>query len=81
MPIIFPFTETGATIAVILFFVSLLYCGFTALYLESRKGERLLGWRISLIVVLFICLYFEYSAATIGMTLNPPNKTNIECKG
>ena len=81
MPIIFPFTQTGAILAVILFFVSLLYCGFTALYLESRKGERLLVWRISLIVGFLICLYFEYSAATIGMTLNPPEKTNIECKG
>ena len=80
MPIIFPFTEDGAMLAVILFFASLLYCGFTALYLDSRKGERLLGWRISLIVVVLLCLYFEYSAATIGMTLNPPEKTKIECQ-
>lgn len=80
MPIIFPFTQTGAMLAVILFFACLLYCGFTALYLESRKGERLLVWRISLIVGFLICLYFEYSAATIGMTLNPPEKTKIECK-
>lgn len=81
MSIIFPFTEDGAMLAVILFFACLIYCGITVLYLESRKGERLLGWRISAIVALIFCLYFEYSAATIGMTLNPPNKTNIECKG
>ena len=81
MPIIFQFTQYGAIIATTIFFVCLVYCGLIALHLESRKGERLLGWRISLIVGFLICLYCEYSAATIGMTLNPPNKTNIECKG
>ena len=83
MPIIFPFTENGSMLAVILFFACLIYCGITALYLESRKGDRLLGWRISLIVAMFICLYCEYSSVTIGFTIHPEKKatTTIECKG
>lgn len=82
MPIIFPFTDFGAMLAVILFFVGLLFCGFLALYLDSNKCERHLGWRISLIIVAFLCLYCEYSAVTIGFTIHPEKKvTNIECKG
>ena len=81
MPIIFPFTETGATIAVILFFACIIYCWFTALYLDGKKGERLLGWRISIIFAFFICVYCEYSAVNIGFTIHPPKKANIVCKG
>lgn len=80
MSIIFPFTEDGAMLAVILFFACLIYCGITVLYLESRKGERLLGWRISVFFAALLMFYCEYSAVNIGFTLNPPNKANIECK-
>jgi len=79
MPIIFPFTTTSATVAVILFFVGLIYCAITALYLESKKDERHRVLRISLIIVAFICLYCEYCAVNIGLTLNPPKKANIQC--
>ena len=79
MPIIFPFTQTGAIIATVIFFACLIYCGFTALYLEGEKNKRHLGWRISLIVAAFICLYCEYSAANIGFTLNPPKNATMKC--
>lgn len=79
MPIIFPFNQTGAVIATVVFFVCLISCGLIALYLESEKNQRHLGWRISLIVALFICLYCEYSAANIGFTLNPPKNATFKC--
>ena len=72
---------SAVVLAVILFFAGLLFCGFLALYLDSNKGERHLGWRLSLIIVAFLCLYCEYSAVNIGFTIHPPKKANMECKG
>lgn len=79
MPIIFPFTQTGAVIATVVFFVCLIFCGLIGVYLDTEKSERHLGWRISLIVIAFICLYCEYCAVNIGITINPPKKANIQC--
>lgn len=81
MPIIFPFTDFGAMLAVIIFFGCIIYCGFLALYLDGEKNKRHQVLRISLIVVALICLYCEYSAVNIGFTIHPPKKANIECKG
>ena len=78
--IIFPFTDTGATIAVIIFFISLIFCGFTGLYLDGEKNKRHRGLRISLIVAALLCFYCEYSAVNIGFTIHPPKNANIVCK-
>ena len=78
MPIIFPFTQTGTVIATVVFFVCLIVCGLIGVYLDTEKSERHLGWRITLIVLAFICLYSEYSAVNIGITLNPEKKANLE---
>ena len=80
MPIIFTFTQTGAVIATVVFFVCLIVCGLIGVYLDTEKSERHLGWRISLIFAFFICVYCEYSAVNIGFTIHPPKKANIECK-
>ena len=79
MPIIFPFTNTGAAIALILFFVSLIYCGLTALYLDGEKTKRHTGLRISIVVAVLLCFYCEWCSINIGFTLNPPKNANIEC--
>ena len=79
MPIIFPFTETGTIIATIIFFVCLIYCGLTGIYLDGEKDKRHLGLRISVIVAAFICFYCEYSAVNIGFTLNPPKNATMKC--
>ena len=79
MPIIFPFNQTGTLIATILFFASLIFCGFMALYLEGHKGERKRGCRISLIVAAFLCLYCEWCAVDIAFTLNPPKNATMKC--
>lgn len=78
--IIFPFTDTGAAIAVIIFFISLIYCGLTGLYLDGEKNKRHRGLRISLIVAALICFYCEYSAVNIGFTIHPTKNANIVCK-
>ena len=79
MPIIFQFTQYGAIIATTIFFVCLVYCGLIALYLESEKNQKHLGWRISLIVALFICVYCEYCAVNIGFTIHPPKNATVKC--
>lgn len=79
MPIIFPFTEFGTIIATSIFFVSLIYCGLTGVYLDGEKNKRHLGLRISLIFAILIMIYCEYSAVNIGFTLNPPKNATFKC--
>ena len=40
MPIIFPFTQTGAVIATVVFFVCLIFCGLTGIYLDGEKEKK-----------------------------------------
>ena len=81
MPIIFPFTQTGVVITTVLFFAGLIYCGLTGVYLDGEKNKSHRVLRISVFVAALLMFYCEYSAATIGFTLNPPKNATIECKG
>ena len=81
MPIIFPFTQTGVVITTVLFFAGLIYCGLTCVYLDGEKDKRHRVLRISVFFAALLMFYCEYSAATIGFTLNPPKNATIECKG
>lgn len=79
MPIIFPFTQTGTVIATVVFFVCLIFCGLTGVYLDTEKSERHRGLRISVIVGAILMIYCEYCAVNIGFTLNPPKNATIQC--
>ena len=79
MPIIFPFTQTGTVIATVVFFVGLIFCGLTAVYLDTEKNKRHLGLRISLIFAVLVMIYCEYCAVNIGFTLNPPKNATFKC--
>ena len=79
MPIIFPFTDFGTTIATIIFFVCLIYCGLTGVYLDGEKNKRHIGLRISVIVGAILMIYCEYSAVNIGFTIHPPKNATIKC--
>lgn len=79
MPIIFPFTEFGTILATAIFFGSLIYCGLTGIYLDGEKNKRHRVLRISVLVVAILMFYCEYSAATIGFTLNPPKNVTLKC--
>ena len=41
MPIIFPFTQTGTVIATVVFFVCLIFCGLTGIYLDGEKNKNI----------------------------------------
>ena len=79
MPIIFPFTEFGTMLATAIFFGSLIYCGLTCVYLDGEKNKRHRVLRISVFVAALLMFYCEYSAATIGFTLNPPKNATLKC--
>lgn len=79
MPIIFPFTQTGTTIAIVLFFVCLIYCGLTGMYLDGEKEEKHPKLRFSLIFTAILMIYCEYCAVNIGFTLNPPKNATFKC--
>lgn len=79
MPIIFSFTQTGTVIATIIFFVCLIGCGLTGIYLDGEKNKRHLGLRISVIVAALLMIYCEYCAVNIGFTLNPPKNATMKC--
>lgn len=79
MPIIFPFTHTGTAIATILFFVGLIFCSLTAMYLDSEKEKKYPKLRFSLIFVGILMIYCEYCAVNIGFTLNPPKNATFKC--
>ena len=81
MPIVFPFTPTGTTIATILFFAGLIYCGLTCVYLDGEKNKRHRVLRISVIVAAILMIYCEYCAVNIGFTIHPPKNATIVCKG
>lgn len=79
MLIIFPFTQTGTVIATVVFFVILIYCGLTGIYLDGEKDKRHRGLRISVIVGAILMIYCEYCAVNICFTLNPPKNATIQC--
>ena len=79
MPIIFPFTQTGAVIATVVFFVCLIFCGLTGIYLDGEKEKKHPKLRFSVIFAALVLIYCEYCAVNIGFTLNPPQKANIQC--
>lgn len=79
MPIIFPFTEFGTIIATSIFFGCLIYCGLTGIYLDGEKNKRHRVLRISVFVAALLMFYCEYSAVSIGFTLNPPKNATIKC--
>lgn len=79
MPIVFPFTQTGVVLATILFFVGLIYCGLTGIYLDSEKEKKYPKLRFSLIFAAILMIYCEYCAVNIGFTLNPPKNATFKC--
>lgn len=79
MSIIFPFTQTGITIATVMFFVGLIYCGLTGMYLDVEKEMKHPKLRFSIIFAAILMIYCEYCAVNIGFTLNPPNNATFKC--
>lgn len=79
MPIIFPFTQTGAVIATVVFFSCLIFCGLTGVYLDSEKDKRHRVLRFSVIFAALVMIYCEYCAVNIGFTLNPPKNATFKC--
>lgn len=79
MPIIFPFTQTGTVIATVVFFVLLIFCGLTGVYLDCEKETKHPKLRFSVIFAALVMIYCEYCAVNIGFTLNPPKNATFKC--
>ena len=47
--------------------------------MDGEKNKRHRGLRISVFVAALLLFYCEYSAATIGFTLNPPKNATFKC--